>query len=111
MPLLFCVSAGAHPQTASETRAIRTRAGPLGIRPFSRDTNKACYQKRKNNHIGTVVLLSIEVELTAVSRVKELKDAWEYKFRSFFWSESKKSRRTTKQQSVSIFFLEYIKIT
>lgn len=80
LPLLCCVSAGAHPQRASETRAIRTWAGPLGIRPFSIDANKAGYQKRA---IDTTALFCIEGDLMALSLMKELQDVCKLKFGYF----------------------------
>lgn len=43
--LLCCVSAGASSRRASETGAIRTRAGPRRIGPFCIEANEADYRK------------------------------------------------------------------
>lgn len=80
LPLLCCVSAGARSRRASETEAIRTWAGPLGIRPFSIEANKAGYRKKKKKYkeknIGTAAVFGIEGDLTALNRIKELQDVW-----------------------------------
>lgn len=111
LPLLCCVSAHAHPQRASETRAIRTWAGPLGIRPFSIDANMADYQKKKRP-IGTGALFSIEGDLTALSRIKELQDVWELHFGTFS-GENVRNLKGVEKSSVPVqllffFFLFYI---
>jgi len=107
LPLLCCILAATPLKRASETKAIRTWAGPQRIRPFSTKANKTGYQK-------TPELLALQQWLVLtwhwiVSKSCKIFDLPEIKFQSSFWCQfeelSLESVPKLMRSIIYIFFL------